>query len=505
MVTFLTSLTLLILGYALYGMLVDRVFGSDKNRKTPCYTKADGVDYMPMPTWKVFLIQFLNIAGTGPIFGAIQGILFGPGAYFWIVLGCIFGGAVHDYMSGMISLRRGGASLPELIGDELGKGARITMRVFAMILMILVGAVFATTPAGLLSNMIGGDGFFGQNIVWVIIIFAYYILATLLPIDKLIGRIYPVFGIALLIMAVGVGIGIFTQDGSMPEITEAFSNHHPSSTMPIFPGLCITIACGAVSGFHATQSPMMARCMKNEKYGRPVFYGAMITEGVVAIIWAAAAIKFADAFDVSKFGMDNATAAPYEKLWAVMTNGGSSNPNPAVVVNAICSSWLGSVGAILAVLGVVAAPITSGDTAFRCARLIAADFMHYKQNKIYKRLILSVPIFVISGILMFVKFDVLWRYFAWFNQSLSVFTLWAITLWLTKKTFSEGRYKFAYLISLMPALWMTMVCSTYICIAPEGFQLAPALAYSIGGAITLCLLFIYIGWRSKLTKYNLRA
>src|SRR5574344_1087348 len=404
MVTFITSLLLLVLGYVVYGAFVDTVFGADPQRKTPCYTSRDDVDYIPMPTWKVFLIQFLNIAGTGPIFGAIQGILFGPGAYLWIVLGCIFGGAVHDYMSGMISLRKNGASLPEIVGDELGGVARLMLRVMSLVLMVLVGAVFATTPADILDGMMVDDGFLWSKYFWVVIIFAYYILATMLPIDKLIGRIYPVFGVALLIMAVGLAYGIFANDGSMPEITDAFSNHHPASTIPIFPGLCITIACGAVSGFHATQSPMMARCMKNEKYGRPIFYGAMITEGVVALIWAAAAIKFADAFDVTQFGMDN-TAAPYEKLWAVMTNGGTGNPNPAILVNSVCSSWLGTVGAILAVLGVVAAPITSGDTALRSARLIAADFMHYKQNKIYKRLLLSLPIFVISGAFIFVNFD----------------------------------------------------------------------------------------------------
>ena len=499
MLTFTISLVLLVLGYLLYGAFVDRVFGSDPKRQTPCYTLRDGVDYLPMPTWKVFLIQFLNIAGTGPIFGAILGILFGPSAYLWIVVGCIFGGAVHDYMSGMISLRKNGASLPEIVGDELGQTARITMRVFSLVLMILVGAVFATTPAGLLSNMIGGNTVFGQSVFWVIVIFSYYMLATMLPIDKLIGHIYPVFGVALLIMAVGMCYGIFATDGIMPEITETFTNHHPTSTIPIFPGLCITIACGAVSGFHATQSPMMARCMQNEKFGRPIFYGAMITEGIVALIWAAAAIKFASTFDVSEFGMSN-DATPYEKLWAIMTEGGKVNADPALLVNFVCTSWLGTVGAILAVLGVVAAPITSGDTALRSARLIAADFMRYKQNKIYKRLLLSVPIFAISGTLFFVDFSVLWHYFAWFNQSLAVFTLWAITVWLTKRSVTEGTKRWAFLVSLVPALWMTLVCSTYILIAPEGFQLQPWVAYSLGGIATLATLVWYIVWAKKLTR-----
>lgn len=504
MYTFIISVFLLVMGYAFYGTLVDKVFGCDPMRKTPCFTSNDGVDYIPMPTWKVFLIQFLNIAGTGPIFGAIQGILFGPSAYFWIVLGCIFGGAVHDYMSGMISIRKNGASLPEIVGDELGTSARVVMRVLSLILMILVGAVFVTTPAGLLANICDGATWFNQSLIWIVIIFAYYILATLLPVDKLIGKIYPVFGVALLIMAVGVAMGIFTQSGSMPEITEAFSNHHPHSAIPLFPGICITIACGAVSGFHATQSPMMARCIQNEKYGRPIFYGAMITEGLVALIWAAAAIKFADAFDVSKFGMSG-DATPYEKLWAVMTNGGESNPNPAVLVNAICSTWLGTVGAVLAVLGVVAAPITSGDTAFRCARLIAADFMHYKQNKIYKRLILSIPIFVIAGILMCVDFSILWRYFAWFNQTLSVFTLWAVTLWLYRfRKERTGLYKFGWLCTFVPACWMTLICSSYIIIAPEGFAYE-ATTGTIGGLVfTICIVGIFVG-RTIIKRNNEKA
>lgn len=484
MITFLVAFALLLLGYFVYGAIVEKIFGSDECRKTPCYTMRDGVDYEPMPTWKVFLIQFLNIAGTGPIFGAIQGILFGPSAYLWIVLGCIFGGAVHDYLAGMISLRRGGASLPEIVGDELGGVARMVMRVLALVLMVLVGTVFASTPAGLLSALTGGWGFFGTILFWTILIFVYYIFATLLPIDKLIGRIYPLFGLALLVMAVGVLYGIFANEGSMPEITEAFSNHHPNSALPIFPGLCITIACGAISGFHATQSPMMARCLKNEKLGRGVFYGAMITEGVVALIWAAAAIKFADSLSV-----DGAT--PYEKLLNAMTDPTTGKVNPAIIVNAICNSWIGSVGAVLAVLGVVAAPITSGDTAFRCARLIAADFLRIKQDKVFKRVMLCAPLFAISVVLMFVDFQVLWRYFAWFNQSLSVLTLWAITVWLAK----NGKF---FYITLLPALWMTMVCTTYILVAPEGFQLSAMLGNMLGGAVTFTTLVLFVRWKARM-------
>ena len=469
--TFCIALLLLVLGYVIYGAVVEKIFGADSSRKTPCYTMADGVDYTPMPTWKVFLIQFLNIAGTGPIFGAILGILYGPSAYLWIVLGCIFGGAVHDYLSGMISLRKNGASLPEVVGDELGRSIRLVMRVFSLVLMVLVGAVFVTTPAGLLASLTEGWGVWGSTMFWSIVIFVYYILATLLPIDALIGRIYPVFGFALLFMAVGVLWGIFTHDGWMPEITSAFENHHPNKELSIFPMLFITIACGAISGFHATQSPMMARCMKNEKLGRRVFYGAMITEGVVALIWAAAATYF------------------------FHTNGMDEN-NAAVVVDSITKEWLGTVGGVLAVLGVIAAPITSGDTAFRSARLIVADFLHLEQRSIAKRLMICVPLFLVAiGILLYSQkdadgFDMIWRYFAWSNQTLAVFTLWALTVYLVLE-------KKPYWITLLPALFMTAVCSTYIFVAPEGFGLDNFLSQVIGLVVTVAVFALFLIWKKK--------
>lgn len=466
MITFFVALACLILGYVLYGAFVEKVFGVDANRKTPCYTRADGVDYMPMPTWKVFLIQFLNIAGTGPIFGAIMGILYGPSAYLWIVFGCIFAGAVHDYLSGMISLRQDGASLPEIVGGELGPVIRNVMRVCAMVLMVLVGAVFVTTPAGLLANMTSGWGAWGTVGVWSAVIFIYYILATLLPIDQLIGRIYPLFGVALLIMAVGVGYGVMSNPGWMPEVTDGLGSHHPKG-LAVLPMLCITVACGAISGFHATQSSMMARCMKNERLGRPVFYGAMIVEGIVALIWAAAAIKF---------------AGSYERL--------AEMGNPAVVVNEICQNWMGTVGAILAILGVVAAPVTSGDTAFRSARLIAADFLHFPQDKLWRRLALCLPIFVLSAILMVVDFDVLWRYFAWFNQTLGMITLWALSVWL-------ARNHKCYWIALLPAMFMTFITSSYILTAPEGFALPLAVSMISGGLLALLLAGLFFRWKSK--------
>lgn len=490
MYTFVISLICLIAGYAIYGRFAEKIIQPDPNRTTPCYAMQDGVDYIPMPTWKVFLIQFLNIAGTGPIFGTIQGILFGPAAYFWIVLGCIFGGAVHDYMSAMISLKRNGASLPEIVGDEMGSFARASQRILALFLMVLVVAVFVKTPAGLLDSMtgdvVGMDGY----LFWVVVIFGYYLLAAILPINKIIGKIYPVFGVVLLFMAVCLLFGIFIYNGGgMPEITDAFANHYPDGALPLFPCLCITIACGAVSGFHATQSPMMARCIKNERYGRRVFYGAMITEGVVALIWAAATLQFVSSLDV-------AGTTPYEKLYNAMYDAKSGSVNPAILVNMICNDWLGSFGAILAILGVVIAPITTGDTALRCARLIAADMLRIKQNKIVKRLLLCVPVFTISVVLLFVKFDILWRYFAWFNQTFSIFTFFTITIYLAK-------LKKPYFITLLPGMFMVCVCVTYICIDHNSLDMSNQLSYITGIVCTLASGVWFMVWKNKhLNKTN---
>lgn len=486
MITFTVSLVCLFLGYLLYGAIVERVIKPSDAAKMPCYEKRDGVDFLPMPAWRVFLIQFLNIAGTGPIFGAILGILFGPAAYLWIVLGCIFAGAVHDYLCGMICIRQGGVSLPEIIGNELGDGMRLVMRVGALVLLVLVGAVFVTTPASLLDNMTADNGWLFSKSFWITIIFLYFILATLLPIDKLIGRVYPVFGLALLLMAVGLCWGIFTKGGCMPEITDApFVTHHPKS-LPIFPMLCITIACGAISGFHGTQSPLMARCLTNERLGRPIFYGAMITEGVVALIWAAAAVKFASMLP----GGEDATA--YEKLYNSMIDA-EGKINPAILVKAISTSWMGAVGAILAILGVVAAPITSGDTAFRSARLIAADFLHVSQKSIRKRLMLCLPLFVITTGLFFIDFEMLWRYFAWTNQTLACIMLWAAAVWLAKQ-------RKLYWIALLPALFMTVVCTSYILIAPEGFGLSLSIGLPVGLALMAVLALLFWKFHYSLTK-----
>lgn len=488
MYSFVAGILALILGYIVYGRIVSRVFGVDKNRPTPAITHRDNIDYVPMATWKVYLIQFLNIAGTGPIFGAILGILYGPSAYIWIVLGCLFGGAVHDYLAAMISLRQNGVSLPEIIGQQLGRDARVILRFFTLILMIMVGAAFTMTPAGLLAHLTPSWGVCGTVLFWTIIIFVYYVLAALLPINKIIGNIYPVFGFVLILMAIMVFVGIFTHTGYMPELSEAFANHHPHQEMPLFPGICITISCGAVSGFHATQSPLMARCLKKERMARPVFYGAMVTEGLIAMIWAGAAILFVS-------GLDVAGSTPYEKVLNYITENGQHTPNPTILINALCNSWFGGVGAALALLGVVFAPITTGDTALRSARLILADAFHVDQSKLLKRITILFPVFALSVGLTCVEFNVLWRYLAWINQTLAVFTLWAITVYLAK-------YKKAYIVSLIPAIWMTAVCATYILIAPEGFSVDATTSTIVGCAITLFCLMMFHRFIIKLKKKN---
>lgn len=442
MISFTIALAVLIVGYFLYSKFVEKVFGADYSRPTPVQTMADNVDYVPLPSWKIFLIQFLNIAGLGPIFGAIMGVMFGPAAFLWIVFGTIFAGAVHDYLSGMLSLRRGGASLPEIVGQELGGKVKNAMRGFSLLLMILVGAVFVYNPADLLAMITPA---YFDKIFWVVLIFVYYMAATLLPIDKLIGRLYPLFGMALLFMALGILVMLYVHGAGMPEIWSGFYNHKADpEASPIFPMMFVSIACGAISGFHATQSPMMARCLKTEKHARPIFYGAMAAEGVVALIWAAAAITFTGGYDNLQEAIGSGT--------------------PAVLVNNLSNSWLGVFGGILAILGVIAAPITSGDTALRSARLIAADFMNMKQKKIASRLAVSLPLFVLCFIIMLVPYDSLWRYFAWSNQVLAVFTLWTLTVYLAKK-------RKLYVITLLPALFMTAVTVSYIFFAPEGFSL----------------------------------
>ena len=477
MTSFLIALAVLIGGYFIYGLFVEKIFGIDPKRKTPAYTMRDNVDYMPLPTWKVFLIQFLNIAGLGPIFGAIMGVMFGPAAFIWIVVGTIFAGAVHDFISGAISIRARGMSLPEIVGNELGTGIKQVMRVFSLVLMILVGAVFVSQPADLIAGMTPESL---DRVFWIIVIFIYYMLATVLPIDKLIGNLYPLFGFALLFMAVGIlGVLIIGDATLNLDFTQGLQSQHPKE-LPIFPMMFVSIACGAISGFHATQSPLMARCLKNEKLARPVFYGAMVAEGIVALIWAAAAIAF---------------TGGYDQLATYMAE---HNNSAGALVNDISISWLGTFGGILALLGVVAAPITSGDTALRSARLIASDFLHYDQSGVAKRLIISVPIFAAAFGIMMIDFSVLWRYFAWCNQTLAVFTLWAITVYL-------ARHKKLYLITLIPAMFMTAVSVSYILYAPtpEGFGFSYHIAVGAGVAMAIIFLGLFCFYMKRINNGKL--
>ena len=471
MITFTFALVLLIVGYLVYGAYVNKVFGPD-DRETPAVAMADGVDFIPMPTWKIFMIQFLNIAGLGPIFGAIMGAQFGTASYLWIVLGTIFAGAVHDFFSGSLSIRNGGESLPEIIGRYLGPTMKKITCIFTLILMILVAAVFVSGPAELIAGMTP-DWMNAQ--FWIIVIFLYFILATMLPVDKIIGKIYPLFAFALLFMAGGILVMLYVKNPDLPEIWNGFGTKYEKN--PIFPMMFISIACGAISGFHGTQSPLMARCIKSERHCRPIFYGAMVAEGIVALIWAAAATCFFQENGI----IDAVTGKAF---------------SGAAVATRISNEWLGTFGGILALLGIVAAPITSGDTALRSARLIAADFLNFDQRPISKRLMICIPIFLITiGVLVYSLsdtegFKIIWRYFAWCNQTLAVFTLWAITVYLVKE-------KKNFYISFLPALLMTLVCSTYICIAPEGLSLPQGLSYAIGGACTMAALIWFIVWYKK--------
>jgi carbon starvation protein CstA len=468
MITFFAGLVTLILGYFFYSRFVEKYADVDGNRKTPAFTMNDGVDYVPLKWWKIFLIQFLNIAGLGPIFGAVAGAMWGPVAFLWIVLGSVFAGAVHDYFSGMLSIKHNGLSITEIVGMYLGKSTKQFMRGFTVLLMILVGAVFIMGPANILAGLTPN---LASVTFWVWVVFIYYLLATMLPIDKIIGRVYPVFGLSLLFMAVGLIIALFVKGYHIPELNLAgiHNYHNNSDKFPIFPMLFITIACGAISGFHATQSPLMARCLTNEKFGRRVFYGAMISEGVVALIWAAISMSF--------FG------GIRELNTTMAANGG----NAAVVVNDISNSLLGKFGGFLALLGVVAAPITSGDTAFRSARLIVADFLNYNQGPIKNRLLVSVPLFAIGFFLTQIDFSIIWRYFAWSNQTLAMIVLWTITVFLVQE-------KKLYWLTLIPAVFMTAVTTTYLLFAPEGFALPKEIAYPVGAllsVISLVSFFVY--------------
>ena len=502
MISFTLALVALLIGYLLYGKFVERVFSPD-DRPTPAVANADGVDYIVMPTWKVFMIQFLNIAGTGPIFGAIMGAWYGPVAYLWIVFGCIFAGAVHDYLSGMLSVRHNGANLPDLVGAYLGTTTKRVMLVFSVFLLMMVGVVFVYSPALVLKD------FGWTTIGWVCVIFAYYIVATLLPIDKIIGKLYPIFAFAMLFMAVALMVCLYVKHPALPEVWSNLDAHNlntPPSLLgtksyiadnPLFPCLFLTIACGAISGFHGTQSPLMARCLSSEKLGRPVFYGAMITEGVVALIWATVSIYF-----FYYGGWRDVVDANTLNAFLSQSQGGKSliqfftAPN---VVEKTCTGWLGLFGGILAVFGVVAAPITSGDTAFRSARLIIADALHLSQKSIHRRLLIAVPMFAAAIALLVWQmenpngFNTIWQWFGWSNQTLAVFTLWTVTVYMVQQ-------RKPFIITLIPAIFMTTVCSTFLLISPMAFHLSTTVSYT--GAVIACVIACvwFFAWYRKQTQ-----
>lgn len=474
MMMFLFCVAALIAGYFIYGAFVEKVFGINENRTTPAYSKQDGVDYVPMSNKKVYLVQLLNIAGVGPIFGPIMGALYGPAAMLWIVLGCIFAGAVHDYFSGMLSIRNGGASVPSITGRYLGKGAKHFMNVFAIILLLLVGVVFVSAPAGMISNLVNEQSNFSVSMgTMVVVIFAYYILATLVPVDKIIGRFYPLFGFLLIFMSVGLISAIaFSSDYSILsgyQFSDMFTNMNPND-LPLWPALFITIACGAISGFHATQSPLMARCLENEKNGRFVFFGAMIGEGVIALIWCAIALSFFGSMDA---------------LSDAVANGGPGN-----VVYSSSFGLLGVFGGIIAFLGVVILPITSGDTAFRSSRLILAEYFNVEQKTLKNRLLMAMPLFVIGGILTQVDFGIIWRYFGFANQMTAVMMLWTASAYLL-------RFNKLHWITTVPAMFMTTVCITFILNSSTlGFGLDMQISTIIG---VVAMLFI-TGYVIKVSK-----
>lgn len=474
MITFLICLTALVVAYFTYGRYLEKVCEVNPDNPVPSKTHYDGVDYIPLPRWRIFLIQLLNIAGLGPIFGALLGAAYGPVAFLWITLGGIFIGAMHDFVAGVISLKNNGLSLPEIIGKYMGEGTRRFMRIAALLLMVLVGAVFMSQPAELIAANVSLpilEGAMSSTMTWevfvvIMLILAYYILATIMPIDKIIGRIYPVFGLAVLVMAFGILVVLlFNSDRyAIPELTSLSNCIADAEKFPIVPMLFTTIACGAISGFHATQSPMMARCMTNEIQSRSVFYGAMIAESIIALIWSAIAMAFWGGAE----GLNNAIAE----------YGGSA----ARMVNTISVETLGSFVAPFVIIGVVACAITSGDTAFRSARLIAADMLGISQAGLTKRVLVSLPLFMLGVFIIFaLPFQTIWSYFAWMNQTLATITLWCITVYLAK-------HRKPIVIGFVPALFMTYVCSSYIFISPMMVGLENrVVVYVLGGVLSVLI------------------
>ena len=477
MISFILCLVLLVGGYFVYGKVVDNTFAPD-DRETPAVRINDGVDYVVMPQWKLFLVQLLNIAGLGPIFGALQGALWGPIVFLWITFGTIFAGAVHDYFSGMMSERNDGASISEVCGIYMGGIMKNVMRVFSVVLLIMVGTVFMVGPAGLIVTLLGNNGvtgFFASTKVWTYIILVYYFIATFVSIDKIIGKVYPIFGICLLIMAVGVGVGVCTKsEYVIPEIWANFKSMHPAGTA-IWPFMFLTVACGAISGFHATQSPLMARCMKSEKQGHFVFYGAMVCEGIIALIWAAAGCSIYEVTGGLSTGLKEALAL-----------------GQSAAIYDVCSKTMGGIGVALAMVGVIACPITSGDTAFRSARLTISDWFKIDQEKWQKRLLLCVPVLGAGAIIANLDYSIVWRYFTWTNQTLAMIVLWTASMYLLKA-------KKNYWITAVPATFMSAVSMTYFVAAGECLNLGTAIAYPVGIICAIVFLAVFV---MKTKKYK---
>lgn len=461
LIVFVLCVLLLFGGYAVYGRVAERIYGLPHAVVMPCVSRPDGVDFVPLPTWKIFLIQLLNIAGLGPVVGAVSGCLFGPAALLWIVLGCIFAGAMHDFLAARMSADADGANLPELVGDNLGAPAMHLMRTICVALLLLVGVVFTLLPAGMLHQMTPSI----SELTWSIIIISYYFLATLLPINAIIGRIYPIFGALFLFMAIGLAVMLPVSGYEVLPNLNVFTNMHPKG-LSVWPALFVTIACGAISGFHATQSPMMVRCLSSAQKIRRVFYGAMIVEGMVALVWATVGLTLRDVI-VS-------TPDCGETLFCTL--------KPAAAVNVACELLLGHRLALLAVLGVVVLAISSGDTAMRCCRLMLSDLLHWEQRVAWKRLALTIPIFATVILISRLDFSIVWRYFGWANQALSCITLWSITVCLQRR----GRF---YAIALLPALFMTTMCTAFFFSADEcGIGLSLECATLIGVLFSAVLL-----------------
>ena len=489
MISFFICLAILIVGYFTYGKIVDDTFGPD-DRETPAVAINDGVDFVVMPQWKLFLVQLLNIAGLGPIFGALQGALWGPIVFLWITFGTVFAGAVHDYFSGMLSERNNGASISEVTGKYLGPVMKNVMRVFSVILLVMVGTVFAVGPAGLIVTLISNQGVtgpFATTTVWLAIVLIYYFIATFLSIDKIIGKIYPVFGVCLILMAIGVAFGTMVNpDYYTPEIWTNFYNMHPAGT-PVWSFMFITVACGAISGFHSTQSPLMARCLKSERQGHFVFYGAMVAEGIIALIWAAAGCSIYAVTDGLNTGLNEALAM-----------------GQSAAIYDVSLKTMGSVGVILAMIGVVVCPITSGDTAFRSARLTLADWLKLDQESYSGRLKLCIPVLGVGAILGFgntlgfIDYQVIWRYFSWSNQTLAMLVLWTGAMYLAME-------KKNFWICAAPATFMSAVSITYFCMAGECLGMIPffknntAVAYPVGIIVAIAFLALFL---SKSKKYR---